>query len=70
MMSPLQENRKRESFPTEELLTLEMAAAYCGVSRTTIAKKIKEKRLKATRPFKMWRIKKADLDEYLIRETF
>ena len=49
----------------KEYLTAKEAGEKIGVSDVTIIKYIKKGELKATKPFKWWRIKPSDLDEFL-----
>lgn len=49
----------------KEYLTAKEAAEKIGVADVTILKYIKKGELKATKPFKWWRIKPSDLEEFL-----
>jgi excisionase family DNA binding protein len=63
----LQQPPNRQSVPIESKLTLSLieAATLAGLSRHHLLGAIKEKKLKARKIGRGWRMKRADLDSYI-----
>jgi len=51
---------------SKDILTPKQAAEYLGVSKPTIYKLLRQRKIPARRLGKQWRIRKAVLDKFLV----
>lgn len=52
---------------SNEIMTIQQAANYLQVCDKTVRKLISKKELSVSKIGKLWRIKKNDIDEYLLQ---
>lgn len=52
---------------SNEIMTIQQAAEYLQVCDKTIRRLISRKELSASKIGKSWRVKKSDIDEYLLQ---
>lgn len=52
---------------SNEILTIQQTASYLQVCEKTVRRLIARKELVASKIGKSWRVKKSDIDEYMIR---
>lgn len=52
---------------SDEIMTIKQAANYLQVCEKTVRRLISKKELSASKIGKSWRIKKIDIDEYLLQ---
>ena len=63
--NPIENENNLNMFTDDPLLTVQEAAIYCKVSKTTINKKRREKLIPCTRAFGDIRFKRSDLNKFI-----